>query len=99
MGVFGHEGLSTTVLLVFTGVVTALPLLLFGFAARRIHLSTLGILQYIAPTCQFLLGVLVYNEPFTRSQLVGFGVIWVALLIYSAESMLERRKAMASSTA
>jgi chloramphenicol-sensitive protein RarD len=91
-GTFGHLGLSTTLLLAFTGVVTALPLLLFASAARSINLSLLGILQYIAPTCQFLLGVLVYDEPFTLERLGGFSLIWIALLIFSFEGMLVRWK-------
>jgi chloramphenicol-sensitive protein RarD len=91
--VFGNMDVATNLLLVFTGVVTALPLLLFGAAARRIHLSTLGILQYIAPTCQFLIGVYIYGEPFTQERLIGFSIIWIALLIYSIEGILERRKA------
>lgn len=91
-GLFGRLDLDTTLLLVFTGVVTALPLLLFASAARSINLSLLGILQYIAPTCQFLLGVLVYNEPFTLDRLVGFSLIWLALLIFSLEGMLVRLK-------
>jgi chloramphenicol-sensitive protein RarD len=66
---------------------------MFGAAARRINLSTLGILQYISPTCQFLLGVLVYGEPFSMSRLVGFCLIWAALLIYSLEGAIVRRRA------
>jgi len=91
-GAFGSQGLAINALLVGTGVVTALPLLMFGMGARRIQLSTLGILQYIAPTCQFLLGTLVYDEPFTLSRLAGFGLIWIALVIYSAEGFAAQRK-------
>lgn len=89
-GAFGHQGLTVTTLLAFTGVITALPLLLFAGAARRIHLSTLGLLQYIAPTIQFLIGVLVYGEPFTQARLVGFGAIWVALALYSLEGFVNK---------
>jgi chloramphenicol-sensitive protein RarD len=95
-GAFGHAGLATNALFAFTGVVTAVPLLLFGAAVRKINLSLLGILQYLAPTCQFLIGVLVYQEPFTPSRLVGFSLIWVALLFYTLEGMVERRKASLS---
>jgi chloramphenicol-sensitive protein RarD len=91
-GAIGSGNLTTDFLLVFTGVVTALPLLLFGLGARLIHLSTIGILQYIAPTFQFLIGVLIYHEPFSQTRLVGFGIIWVALVIFTAEGVLERRK-------
>jgi chloramphenicol-sensitive protein RarD len=92
-GAFWHSGTATTVLLAFTGVVTALPLLLFGLGARLIPLSLVGILQYIAPTCQFLIGVLVYDEPFTLARLVGFSIIWLALIIYTLEGFMERRRA------
>jgi chloramphenicol-sensitive protein RarD len=91
-GALGHSSALTNLLLVGTGVATSTPLLMFGAAARRIPLSTLGILQYIAPTCQFLLGTLVYNEPFTMSNLVGFVLIWTALLVYTLEGVLVRRK-------
>jgi chloramphenicol-sensitive protein RarD len=91
-GAFGRLGLEPTILLAGTGVVTAIPLLLFGMGARRIHMTTLGLLQYIAPTCQLLLGVLLYREPFTWESLVGYGMIWLALLIYTAEGFLQQRK-------
>jgi chloramphenicol-sensitive protein RarD len=91
-GSFGHASLPTNLLLAFTGVVTAVPLLLFGAGARLIPLSLIGLLQYIAPTLQFLLGVLVYHEPFTPQRLVGFGIIWLALVIYTTEGVLSRRR-------
>jgi chloramphenicol-sensitive protein RarD len=96
---FGHAGIATNLLLALTGVVTAFPLLLFGYAARRVSLATVGILQYIAPTLQFLLGVLVYDEPFTRQRLLGFAVIWLALLIYSSEGAVVERRRRAQSGA
>ncbi|HET89311.1 MAG TPA: EamA family transporter RarD [Chloroflexi bacterium] len=89
---FGHADAVTNVLLALSGVATALPLLLFAYAARRITLATVGILQYLAPTGQFLLGTLAYREPFTPARLVGFSVIWTALLIYSLEGVLQARK-------
>jgi len=90
-GAFIHQGPATTLLLAAAGVITAVPLLLFGAAARRVPLSTLGILQFIAPTCQFLLGVFVYGEPFTLARLAGFACIWLALLLYVGEGMLAKR--------
>lgn len=84
---FGHVDGLTTLLLGFAGVATAVPLLLFAAGARLIKLATIGILQYIAPTLQFLIGVLVYHEPFTTDRLIGFSIIWLALLIYSAENI------------
>ena len=89
---FGHAGTATTLLLAGTGVVTALPLLLFAYAARQVTLATVGILQYISPTFQFLLGVLVYGEPFTPTRLLGFIPIWLALVIYSMEGMREEKR-------
>lgn len=91
-GAFGHGPLSQTVLLALTGVVTAIPLLLFAGGARRVPLTTLGLLQYIAPSLQFLLGVFVYGEPFGPAQLVGFSLIWLALAIFSAEGVLAQRR-------
>lgn len=92
-GVFIEYDSLTNFLLIFTGVVTAVPLLLFGSAARSINLSLLGLLQYIAPTCQFLIGVLIYNEPFTQARLIGFSIIWAALFLYWLESFLAHRQA------
>ena len=89
---FGHAGADTTLLLVCTGPVTAVPLLLFAAAARRVRLATVGILQYIAPTLQFLLGVLAYGESFTAARLLGFAPIWLALVLYSLESLREERE-------
>lgn len=85
-GAFGHGGASTSLLLAMAGVITALPLLLFGSAARRIPLTMIGLLQYIAPTVQFSLGVLLYHEPFDSIRLVGFSIIWVALVIFWVEN-------------
>lgn len=88
---FGHLPLPTTLLLAFSGVVTGLPLLLFGSAARRIPLSLLGFLQYLAPTLQFLIGVLVYGEDFSSHRVIGFSLIWLALALYSLEGALHVR--------
>ena len=85
---FGHLPSGQNVLLSFAGVVTALPLLLFAYAAKRINLSTIGFLQYIAPTGQFLLGVWIYHEALSQARLIGFIFIWIALAIYSVESVL-----------
>lgn len=91
LGSFGHTGWMTAILLAITGVVTAVPLLLFSAGARRINLSTIGILQYITPSIQFFLGTLVYKEPFDVHRLVGFVLIWVALIIFSGEMLLRQR--------
>lgn len=89
---FGHVDGVTTGLLGLAGMVTAVPLLFFAAGARRIKLATVGILQYIAPTLQFLIGVFVYHEPFTADRLVGFSIIWLALLIYTLENLWVRRQ-------
>ncbi|MBM3882119.1 MAG: EamA family transporter RarD [Verrucomicrobia bacterium] len=86
---FGHAGWATTALLACSGLVTAMPLLLFAAAARQISLTTVGLLQYIAPTCALLLGVWIYHEPFTRTRLVGFSLIWLALAVYWVEGTLK----------
>jgi len=67
------------------------PLLLFAAAVRTVPLSVIGILQYIGPTLQFLLGVFVYEEPFSHSQLIGFSIVWAALAIYAGDSLRARR--------
>jgi chloramphenicol-sensitive protein RarD len=79
-------------LLVASGPLTALPLLLFAAGARRIPLTTLGVLQYIGPTIQFALGVWLFHEPFGGSRLAGFALIWLALVIYTAEGLLSMRR-------
>jgi chloramphenicol-sensitive protein RarD len=91
-GTMGQTTINQTLLLVLTGFVTALPLVMFGVAALLINLSTLGFIQYIAPTLQFLIGVLVYGEAFTQDRLIGFGVIWIALAIFTIEGAFARRK-------
>lgn len=90
-GAFGHTGLVTLLLLIGAGPVTTIPLLMFASAARRIPLTMVGIMQYIAPTLQFLIGVLLYREPFTTSKLIGFAMVWMALIVFWAEGMVARR--------
>ena len=82
-------------LLMLAGPLTALPLLLFAAGARRIPLTTLGLLQYIGPTIQFALGVWLFHEPFAGPRLAGFVLIWAALVIYSAEGWLAMRRRQA----
>jgi chloramphenicol-sensitive protein RarD len=81
--VFGRNSVQLDVLLVASGVVTTAPLLCFGAAARRLRLSTLGFIQYLAPSLQFLLAVLLFKEPFRREQQISFGLIWAALVLAS----------------
>jgi chloramphenicol-sensitive protein RarD len=91
-GSFGHAGLGSSALMAGAGVVTTIPLLMFASAARSIPLSLVGILQYIAPTLQFLLGVLVYHESFTQDRLIGFSIVWLALIIFTVEGLLAQRR-------
>jgi chloramphenicol-sensitive protein RarD len=86
------HGPAHTTLLAVTGLITAIPLLFFGAAASRVPLTTLGVLQYLAPTMQFLLGVLVFHEPLGAARLLGFGLVWVALLVFTADLMNARRR-------
>jgi chloramphenicol-sensitive protein RarD len=90
-GAFLHSGSLSDALLVGAGLTTAVPLFLFASAVRRIPLTQVGILQYIAPTLQFLLGVLLYKEPFTTAQFVGFGLVWSALIVFGVESFVTHR--------
>ncbi len=86
------QGADHVALLATTGLVTAAPLLCFAGAANRVSLTTLGLLQYIAPTLQFLLGVLVFHEPMPWMRWVGFSLVWVALVIFTGESLAASRR-------
>ncbi len=95
-GVVGQSGMAhdwpvTAILLVGTGVITTIPLLLFASATRQIPLTLVGVLQYIAPTLQFLIGVFVYHESFDGTQLIGFGMVWAALILFSIEGAWNAR--------
>jgi len=96
-GAFLHTGLLPALLMIGSGLVTTIPLLMFASAARRIPLSLIGILQYIAPTIQFLIGVLVYHEPFTKAQFAGYGTVWLALILFGMDSFLAYRLPSAES--
>jgi chloramphenicol-sensitive protein RarD len=91
-GAFGHAALSNDLLLILSGPVTAIPLVLFSFGARRIPYSTVGLLQYIAPTLQLLVGVFVFHESFARDRAIGFILIWAALAVYAADGIWRARK-------
>lgn len=88
---FGH-GLGHTGLLVLTGVVTAVPLLFFGAAAIRVPMTTLGLLQYLAPVLQFLLGVTLLDEHMSAARWAGFVLVWVALVLFTVDSLGRRRR-------
>jgi chloramphenicol-sensitive protein RarD len=89
---FGHTGTGGGVLLAATGVVTVLPLVWFTRGARRLPLATIGFLQYLAPTLQFLLGVAVYREPFTAGHLAAFALIWAGLAVFTVDLRARARE-------
>jgi len=89
-GAFLRLDPATMALVAAAGPITTLPLVLFAAAVQRIPLSAIGILQFIAPTIQFLLGTLVYHEPFNHQQLVGFAFVWSAVIVFAAEGILTR---------
>ncbi|HLA08370.1 MAG TPA: EamA family transporter RarD [Anaerolineales bacterium] len=90
-GAFMHSGVRADLLMIGAGLVTTVPLILFASAAKQIPLTMIGILQYLAPTIQFLIGVFIYKETFDQSRLVGFGIIWLALVMFWAENHLAKR--------
>jgi chloramphenicol-sensitive protein RarD len=88
---FGPSHLSLSVILTTTGIVTAVPLIWFGYAARHLRLVTIGFLQYLSPSISFILGLFVYHETFTRQHFITFLLIWFALVLVSAEAVLRWR--------
>jgi chloramphenicol-sensitive protein RarD len=90
-GSFGHAGAAIDALLVGSGPLTAVTLFLFAYGARRIPYSTMGLLQYIAPTLQLACGVLALHEPFEAKRVAGFALIWAALVIYAVDGLRQAR--------
>jgi chloramphenicol-sensitive protein RarD len=90
-GAMGSQGMFTDGLLVASGAVTAIPLFLFAYGARRLPYSTVGVLQYIGPSLQLACALLVFGEPFGRERAVGFALIWSALLVYAGDGLLRAR--------
>ena len=90
--VFGHSSPGNTVLLMLTGVVTAVPLVMFGGAANRIPLSTIGVLQYLTPTIQFIIGITVAGEVMSTFQWIGFVVVWLALAVFTYDGVRHARR-------
>lgn len=92
---FGHVGVGHTVAMAAAGAITAVPLLMFAGAANRIPMIGLGMLQYVGPTIQLILGVFVFHEPMPPVRLIGFGLVWVALAIFTWDSFTASRRAPA----
>lgn len=92
-GTFGSAGTGHVLLLVSSGVATAIPLLLFAASTRRVPLSTIGLLQYLTPLMQLAIGVFVYDEPMPAARLAGFVVVWVALAVFTVDSLRAARTA------
>jgi len=90
-GSFLHLGVTSDLLMIGAGLVTTIPLLMFASAVRSIPLWVVGLLQYITPTLQFLIGILIYKEPFSHNQLIGFGIVWAALIVFLVENYLANR--------
>jgi chloramphenicol-sensitive protein RarD len=91
-GAFLHASRLIDVMLVGAGLVTVAPLLMFASAVQRIPLTTLGVLQYVNPTMQFLLGVVIFKEPFDQHRLIGFCAVWVGLILFGVEGFLTKRR-------
>jgi chloramphenicol-sensitive protein RarD len=91
-GSFGHVAIGTDLLLASTGIVTAIPLLFFAAATRRVPLTIIGLLQYLTPVLQFTLGIVVRHENLPGSELAGFALVWVALAILGVSELLEWRR-------
>ncbi len=89
---FGSHGLGHALLFTTTGIITAIPLMLFGAAAIRVSMVSLGLLQYLAPTIQFALGILVFEEAMPASRWIGFALVWVALAMFTVEALNHRRR-------
>lgn len=89
----GRAGIGHALLLSFAGIITAVPLLLFAAASRRLPLSVLGFIQYFSPLLQFVVGVAVLREPMPLERWIGFGLVWLALIVLSTEAIVQRRRA------
>jgi chloramphenicol-sensitive protein RarD len=95
VGALGHSGSVIDTMLIFSGPLTAITLFLFAYGTRQLPYSTVGVLQYIAPSLQFVCGVFVLHEPFDHARAIGFAVIWAALIIYAGEGVRLSRKQQA----
>jgi chloramphenicol-sensitive protein RarD len=94
----GHNGALHVLLVIGTGVVTAVPLICFGAAATRVSLTTIGLLQYMTPTLQFAIGVFLFHEPMPPMRWAGFVLVWIALALFTYEAIAHRRKQLRLTT-
>jgi chloramphenicol-sensitive protein RarD len=92
---FGHVSVGNSLLLASTGIVTAVPLLFFASATRRLPLSVIGLLQYLAPVLQFAVGVGIRHEPLPTAELIGFALVWLALIVLTVDGVRSQRRASA----
>ena len=90
---FAHQSRGLDVLLISTGLMTTVPLVAFAYAAQRLSLAALGMLQYISPSLQFVLGVYVLHEPMDARRLAGFVIVWAGLAVFSLAALAKRRGA------
>ncbi|WP_245596660.1 EamA family transporter RarD [Nocardioides alkalitolerans] len=97
--VFGSQGPGHAAIFAASGIITAIPLLLFGGAATRVPMVVLGLLQYLAPLCQFALGILWFGEEMPASRWIGFTLVWLALAIFTVEMVRHRRHLRVAATA
>jgi chloramphenicol-sensitive protein RarD len=93
-GALGRADLRTHGFIFGTGIFTAIPLVMFAYGAQRVRLTSLGLLQYLAPTVQFLLGLFVYHEAFDHERLQAFAIIWFGLVLYTADSFWDQRRTL-----
>ena len=92
---FGHDGAANALLLAGTGIVTAIPLLMFGAAATRLSLTTIGLLQYLGPILQFITGLTIFHEDMSHARWMGFGLVWLALVVFTVDAIHSRRSTRA----
>ena len=95
--VWGTQGAWHTALVPLAGVITAVPLLLFAAGARRAPLTVIGLLQFVAPILQFITGAWIMQEPMPLERWIGFGLVWIALIVLSADSLISARRTRAAS--
>lgn len=91
----GAHGTGHLLAIAGTGLVTAIPLLLFGAAATRLSLASIGVLQYLTPTVQLILGIVVFAEPMSPARWLGFGLVWIGLAIFTVDALARRRRELA----